>query len=184
MAEADTSPGTARSPRKSASRSATTVAKPVIWPATASTLTSRSATPAAASDTSRRAARRSSATGEARSSRLPMPTIRGWPVLLLLSGAERSDTSPYSAARPARSTATTAASPATWPKSAPSRPALSPGAPSPLLSPCIISESSSVPRPVSSCERRKGVGHNFPLSAFNTNMFMFSLVEVLCIMLC
>lgn len=46
--------------------------------------------------------------------------------LSLLSGAARSDTSPSSAARPAKSTATTAENPATWRKNAPSRPPLNP----------------------------------------------------------
>lgn len=104
-AEAATSPGTARSPRRSASRCAITAVKPDTWRATATTPTSRSATPAADSDTSRRAAKKSSATG-----------------------VERSVTWLFSAARPAKSTATTAANQATWRRSAPSRPPLNPAA--------------------------------------------------------
>lgn len=58
-----TSPGTARSPRRRGSRSATTVAKLVMWPETVTMPTSRSVTPVAGSGTYRRAAKRSSATG-------------------------------------------------------------------------------------------------------------------------
>ncbi|KAI1890411.1 hypothetical protein AGOR_G00153440 [Albula goreensis] len=125
VAGAVTSPGTARSPRRRGSSAATTAARPATWRATATTPTSRSATPAGGSATSRKAVKKSSATGVVRSVTLP-----------------------YSAARPAKSTATTAASLAIWRKNAPSRQQLNPFPLSPLLfliDGCIIfSESSSL----------------------------------------
>lgn len=62
-AGAVTSPETARSPRRSGSRCATTVARLATWRVTATMPTSRSATPVGALDTSRKAVKRSSATG-------------------------------------------------------------------------------------------------------------------------
>lgn len=64
VAEEVTSPETARNPRRRESSFATTVGRPDTWPGTATTPTSKSATPVVASDTFRNAARRSSATGK------------------------------------------------------------------------------------------------------------------------
>lgn len=64
MAEEVTSPETARSRRRSENSCATTVGRLDTWHGTATTPTSRSATPVVASDTSRSAVRRSNATGE------------------------------------------------------------------------------------------------------------------------
>lgn len=98
-----TSQGIARNPRRRGSKSATTVARPATWPVIVTMPMSRSVTHVEALDTFRKAARKSSATGAVRSVMLPC-----------------------SAARRARSTATTAENLATWRKSAPSRPPLNP----------------------------------------------------------
>lgn len=114
------------------------------------------------------------------------------------AGVARSAMLPCIAVKPARLTATTVESRATWQKSAPSKPLHNQHPLLPLLFffrlmvGCIIfSESSSLakvwlteasPRPasLSSCNTMKGVKRY--LSAFNTKSF--SLVAVLCIMLC
>jgi len=96
-----TSPGSARSPRRRGSRCATPAARRDTWLATATTPMSRSAIPVEASVTFRKAVKKSSATGVERS------------VMLLCT-----------AARPVKSTATTAENLVTWQKSAPSRPQL------------------------------------------------------------
>lgn len=63
MAGVGTSPEIARSPRRSVSSAATTVARRATWRATVTMPTSRSAIPVGALVTSRKAVKKSSATG-------------------------------------------------------------------------------------------------------------------------
>lgn len=96
-----TFPESARSRRRRGSRCATLAARRAMWLVTVTMPTSRSAIPVEVLATFKKAVKKSSATGVVRSVMLPC-----------------------TAARPARSTATTVASPVTWQKSAPSRPQL------------------------------------------------------------
>lgn len=92
VAEEVTSPGTARSRRRSESNCATTAGRLDTWRGIATTPTSRSATPAVASDTFRSAVKRSNATGE-----LPARNVTAaeYRIMKLLSVGSRGAGTPH-----------------------------------------------------------------------------------------